>query len=73
MATALLALVLSAAAFAAGRQPTTGGGRTVEARVVEHDEFRWGDAGIGALAGAGLVTVCVGVFVATGRRRRSTS
>ena len=70
-AAAVLALV--AAASAARHQPTPAETRAVEVRVIEHDEFRWGDAAIGALAGFGLAVLCAGVIVATERRKRSTS
>lgn len=71
MAAALVALM--PAAPASGQQPEPGGARAVEVRVIEHDEFRWGDAGIGAVAGAGLVALCAGLFVASDRRRRPMS
>jgi hypothetical protein len=67
------ALALAPAAPAGGQQRAPEGGRTVEVRVIEHDEFRWGDAGIGALAGAGLVAVCGGLFIASERKRRPMS
>ena len=62
---------LLAASPAAGQQPAPVDRRAVEVRVIEHDEFRWGDAAIGALAGFGLAALCAGVIVATERKKRS--
>ena len=47
--------------------------RTVEVRVVEHDRFRWADAGVGALAAVGLTLAAAGTAVALrgGRGARS--
>jgi hypothetical protein len=70
---AATALALAPAPPAVGQQPTPTGGRAVEVRVIEHDEFRWGDAGIGALAGAGLVALTGGLFIASERKRRPIS
>lgn len=67
LVTALIALV--SATPAATQQPPSSGNRAVEVRVIEHDEFRWGDAAIGALAGFGLAAMSGGVIVATGRKR----
>lgn len=58
---------------AIGEQPDRTGARAVEVRVIEHDEFRWADAAIGALAGFGLAAICAGVLVTSGRTRRSAS
>ncbi len=69
--TAMVLLALAVAVPAPAQQADPAGARAVEVRVIEHDEFRWGDAAIGALAGAGLVALCAGVIVSTDRRRRS--
>lgn len=72
-AVAAAALALAPASPAIGQQSALEGNRAVEVRVIEHDEFRWGDAGIGALAGGGLVAFAGGLFIASDRKRRPTS